>query len=304
MDDGDFRSGMRTLRQAATHFRKHENAAEVTQEMADAFVHLYLEGGADTLGPVTAIALYDEFKELTPAGTRGDEMIRKLADRLVGVDLLDRAARLLEAQVRFRLKGADKARVGAQLALVHVLARDPDKAVEALKATEVDDLPPELTLQRRHLLARALIGMEQASDALALLEDDESKDADLLRVAVFWRAGDSSGAAKVLKDLVRKLQAKPRQALNDRQGKFVLSLAIALTLSGEERAVGRVRRDYGAAMDTGPYKGAFGLIAGTQSAGLIDYRTVASRVGEVESFQAFLTDYNERLREQRRSAVN
>ena len=108
----------------------------------------------------------------------------------------------------------------------------------------------------------------------------------------------------MLKRLVRKIQAKPRQALNDRQGKFVLSLAIALTLSGEERAVGRVRRDYGAAMETGPYKGAFRLIAGAQSAGLIDYRTVASRVGDVENFQAFLTDYNERLREQKWSAVN
>ena len=304
MDEGDYRSGLRTLRQAATHFRKHEKAPEVTQEMADAFAYLYLEGGADTLAPVTAIALYDEFKELTPAGTRGDEMIRKLADRLVGVDLLGRAARLLEAQVRFRLKGADKARVGAQLALVHVLAREPDKAAEALKATAADDLPPALTRQRRHLLARALIGMEQAHDALTLLEDDESMDADLLRVAVLWRARDWPGAAKVLKRLVRTLQAEPRQALNDRQGKFVLSLAIALTLSGEERAVGRVRRDYGAAMETGPYKGAFRLIAGAQSTGLIDYRTVASRVGEVENFQAFLTDYNERLREQKRSAVN
>ncbi|MFQ5618937.1 MAG: tetratricopeptide repeat protein [Rhodospirillales bacterium] len=304
MDDGDYRRGLRTLRQAATHFRKHEKAPEVTQEMADAFAHLYLDGGADELPPVTAIALYDEFKELTPAGTRGDEMIRKLADRLVGVDLLDRAARLLEAQVKFRLKGADKARVGTQLALIYVLDRDPDKAVEALKATEADNLPPALAAQRRHLLARALITMERASDALALLEDDESMDADLLRASVFWRARDWPGAAKVLKRLVRKTQAKPHQALNDRQGKFVLSLAIALTLSGEERAVGRVRRDYGAAMEAGPYKGAFRLIAGPQSAGLIDYHTVASRVGEVENFQAFLTDYNERLRTKKRNAVN
>ncbi len=304
MEEGDFRSGLRTLRQAATHFRRHEKAPEVTQEMADAFVRLYLEGEADTLAPVTAIALYDEFKELTPAGTKGDEMIRKLAERLVGVDLLDRAAQLLEAQVRFRLNGVEKARVGAQLALVHVLARDPEKAAEALKATGADDLSPALTRQRRHLLARALIGMERTEDALALLEEDKSLDADLLRVAVFWRATDWPKAAKVLKRLVRKIEAKPRQPLDDRQAKFVLSLAIALTLSGEERALGRVRRDYGAALETGPYRGAFRLIAGPQSAGLIDYRTVASRMGDVENFQAFLNDYNERLREQNSSAVN
>ncbi len=304
MDEGDYRSGLRTLKQAATHFRRHEKASEVTQEMADAFAYLYLEGGADALAPVTAIALYDEFKELTPAGTKGDEMIRKLADRLVGVDLLDRAAQLLEAQVRFRLKGAEKARVGAQLALVHVLARDPEQAVAVLKATEAVDLSPALTRQRRHILARALIGMEQVPDALALLEEDRSVDADLLRVAVFWRDRDWPRAAKVLRRLIREFRAKPGQPLDDTQGKFVLNLAVALTLSGEERAVGRVRRDYGAAMEASPFRGAFRLIAGPQSAGLIDYRSIASRVSDVENFQTFLADYNERQRARNRSAVN
>ncbi len=304
MGEGDYRSGLRTLRQAATHFRRHEKASEVTQEMADAFAYLYLDGGADALAPVTAIALYDEFKELTPAGTKGDEMIRKLADRLVGVDLLDRAAQLLEAQVRFRLKGAEKARVGAQLALVRVLARDPEQAVAVLKATEADDLSPALTRQRRHILARALIGMEQTPDALALLEEDRSVDADLLRVAVFWRDRDWPRAAKVLRRLIRESRAEPRQPLDETQGKFVLNLAVALTLSGEERAVGRVRRDYGAAMEASPYTGAFRLIAGLQSAGLIDYRSIASRVSDVENFQTFLADYNERQRARNRSAVN
>ncbi|MCG8512413.1 MAG: tetratricopeptide repeat protein, partial [Rhodospirillales bacterium] len=90
IQENDYRNGLRTLRQAATHFRDHAEAKAVTQEMTDAFGRLYLEGAADVLPPVTAIALYDEFKELTPPGDKGDEMIRKLADRLVAVDLLDR----------------------------------------------------------------------------------------------------------------------------------------------------------------------------------------------------------------------
>ena len=174
--EGDYRSGLRTLRQAATYFRKHKEVAQVTQQMADAFAKLYLEGVSSDLSPVAAIALYDEFKILTPSGEKGDEMIRKLADRLVTVDLLDRGAELLEAQVKFRLKGVDKARVGAQLALIHILDKKPQKAEAVLKASQEPGLPDELAVRRRHLLARALSEMGREPAAVALLEGDERRE--------------------------------------------------------------------------------------------------------------------------------
>ena len=71
--------------------------------------------------PLTALALYDEYRELTPAGSEGDEMIGRLADRLVGVDLLDRAVALPDHQIKFRLKGEKRAEAGTKLALVHLV---------------------------------------------------------------------------------------------------------------------------------------------------------------------------------------
>ena len=65
--------------------------------------------------PLTALALYDEYRELTPAGSEGDEMIGRLADRLVGVDLLDRAVALLDHQIKFRLKGEKRVEVRTKL---------------------------------------------------------------------------------------------------------------------------------------------------------------------------------------------
>ena len=50
-------------------------------------------------------------------------MIRKLSDRLVAVDLLDRASQLLEHQVKFRLKGPERAKVGASLAFINLTNR-------------------------------------------------------------------------------------------------------------------------------------------------------------------------------------
>ena len=294
--EGDYSSGLRTLRQAATYFRKHKEAAQVTQQMTDAFSKLYLEGVSGDLPPVAAIALYDEFKVLTPSGEKGDEMIRKLADRLVSVDLLDRGAELLEAQVKFRLKGVDKARVGAQLALIHILDKKPQKAEEVLKASQGPGLPDELAARRRHLLARALLEMGREPEAVVLLEGDESRDADLLRVDFNWEEQNWGGAAKALRRIVRGIMEESDEPLDDAKARYVLNLAIALTLSGNERAVDRLRLDYAEAMGSTSFRDAFLLIVSPGAPGLVDYRTIANKVGVAEKFQGFMAAYRERLK--------
>ncbi|MET1027033.1 MAG: hypothetical protein ABWY00_07685, partial [Dongiaceae bacterium] len=120
------RRGLLTLRQAVTNFADRPESKDVAQEMSDAFRHLYLDGAADRLTPLTAVALYDEFRELTPSGPDGDRMIANLADRLVKVDLLEGAANLLDTQVKHRLSGLEKARAGARLAAIRLLDNKPD----------------------------------------------------------------------------------------------------------------------------------------------------------------------------------
>ena len=302
LKEGDYRNGLRTLRQAATHFRNHKKAPEVTKDMVDTFYKLYLQGGADSLPPVTAIALYDEFKEL--AGAKSDEVDRMLADRLVSVDLLDRAAELLDAQVQFRLKGVEKARVGAQLALVHLKAKNYEKALEILGISKESDLPEGLLSQRRHFRARALMGLTRQEEALALIKEDKSLDAGLLRAEIFWNSKDWPMASQALRRLLRDFNAKPKKPLDDKQGRYVLNLAIALTLSGNERSLNRLRADYGEAMGTGPYREAFRLIASPQTIGLIDQDSIADKVKDVENFQTFMTAYRDRLSRQKLSSIN
>ncbi|CAN0567821.1 unnamed protein product, partial [Laminaria digitata] len=89
---GRYRDGLRTLKRAAANFPEHPATPRMTDDMRTAFADIYLNGGADEMEPVSAIALFDEFRELAPAGSDGDAMIRRLADRLVAVDLLDKAA--------------------------------------------------------------------------------------------------------------------------------------------------------------------------------------------------------------------
>ena len=296
LDVGDYRRGLYTLRQAVTYFSTHEKAPEVHQKMAESFAKLFLEDAADTLAPVTAIALYDEFKELTPAGKRGDDLVRKLAERLVDIDLLGRAAKLLQAQIEFRLQGVEKASAGTQLARVHLLDRAPEKTLKVLERTAVPDMPEEMLARRRLLTARALRVLDRTPEALAALKDDKSIEADDLRVEFYWADQDWSNTARVLRRLARAAGAKPDEPLDDRQSKFILNLATTLTLSGNQRAINRLRKDYGAAMDEGLFRDAFRLIAGAQALGLIDPASMGEKVGQAEDFQGFMSAYRDRLK--------
>ncbi len=304
-DLGDHRRQLTTLRQAASSFPDHPQVPEVVAEMTTTFETLYLGGGADAMAPLSAIALFDEFRELTPAGDQGNEMMRRLADRLVAVDLLDRAALLLEDQVRHRLRGTEQAKVGARLALVYLLDRKPEQALTALDVSAAEEMPADLIRQRHHLKARALADLRRFDEALLLLADDDSSDADRIRADVFWQIQDWKQADQVLARLAFHAGARPGQPLDDTQARYVLNRAVSLTLATDEEGLSRLRQDHGAAMEAGPYADAFRLISANRIEDTTDVRAlVQTNVREAEGFQTFLAAYRDRLRQSTLSAIN
>ncbi|MEK9672924.1 MAG: tetratricopeptide repeat protein, partial [Rhodospirillaceae bacterium] len=304
LEENRFREALQTLKQAATYFRDHPQATAVTKLMSDTFSGLYLEGKADVLPPVTAIAIYEEFRELTPAGAAGDKMIQKLADRLVGVDLLKEAAALLESQIKFRLRDVERARVGARLALIHMLDRKFADAERVLKATPATNLTPQLTQKRNHLLAQALMGQQRYNDALAPIARDKSMDAELLRAEIFWFMANWVDAAQSLQTVLNLSGARRGDKLNRQQARYMLNLATAMTLSGNERGLASIRANFAPAMATTEYAKAFTLIAARPALGLIAPSSVADRVKVAENFKSFLTAYRERLEKNPLSAIN
>ena len=230
-------------------------------------------------------------------------MIRKLADRLVGVDLLDRGAELLENQVQFRLQGQEKVRVGTRLALVRVVAKEPENALKALDMSEARGIPDDLARERRYLRARALVQMGRRDEALALLENDESVTAEQLRAATYWEAKDWIHAAQSLRRLARDAGIFPDKELDEKKAQIVLNLAVALTLSGNDRAIDRMAADYGPVMAKTPFKDAFTLITSLPTAGLVNVGAVAGDVNDAENFKTFLAEYQQRLKDKKLSDI-
>ena len=300
--ENDYRNGLATLREAATLFPDHPETPTLARTMTDAFAKLYLEGGAERMPPLTALALYDDFRELTPPGARGNEMIQRLADRLVTVDLLDRAANLLDRQVKFRLEGIEKARIGARLALIRLLDRRPEAAIGALDESAVPGIPVDLARERTRLRARAQFDLGNPDQAIALLQPDTSREADLLRADILWRQQDWAGAADVFARLAEPLADK--RELTEREATLVLNWAISASMSEDTPAVVLIRQNYAQAMDDTRFREAFRLITNTTSGDLNDLRTLTQRFQEVERFQSFLSDYRERLKASQLSAIN
>ncbi|WP_246135574.1 tetratricopeptide repeat protein, partial [Pararhodospirillum oryzae] len=297
-------AALRMLKMAATYFPDRPETAEITDQMSRLFEDLYLKGGADALSPITAIALYDEFRELTPAGDKGDEMIRRLADRLVKVDLLEQAAALLDRQVQTRLKtpGEERARVGARLALVRLLNNQPDQALNTLNATDGGTLPDALAAQRLHLGARALADLGKPNDAIARLEGDNSRDALKLRAEIYWKAQNWPEAARAISRLVPPPERG--QTLSEEDASRVLDWATALTLASDEPQAALLRRRYLDGLKGTSVHDAFDLITSPGERGLADYRSINEKVAQADNFRSFLASYRERLKNESLSSLN
>jgi tetratricopeptide (TPR) repeat protein len=302
LEASNYREALETYKALVSNFPDSPDAKSVTQLMKDVFENLYLNDAADAIPPVTAISLYNEFRELTPGGSRGDELIRKLADRLVGVDLLPQAARILQDQVQTRLSGIEKARVGTRLALIQLLDQKAGAAIAALDDSEADGMPADLVAQRLHIRARALIELDDFEEALNILSVDESRDANLLRAEIYTEMKDWRRAAIVFGRLVGNVDR--RGEMSEETAQYALNWAIALALASDEQKLRELRSRLGESMNRTSLAEAFQLITAAASDGLIDYRTIENQVKDVEQFQDFMSNYRDRLKGGGLSAIN
>lgn len=83
----------------------------------------------------------------------------------------------------------DRAKIGTRLALIYLFNHKDGEALLMLDDTENGAIPQTLALQRKIIRAKALTNLNREEEALALLKDDYSKNAILLKSEIFWNAG-------------------------------------------------------------------------------------------------------------------
>jgi len=289
IDQKNYLRGLKTYKEIVTVFPSGPEATEAFQAMAVTFNDLFLNGKADELPPLDALALYYEFPELTPVGAAGDQMTRNLAARLVKVDLLTQAAAMLEHQVKLRLEGEERSRVGADLAQIYLMNRQPGKAIETLGNTGYGQNPPELQLRRNHLLAQALGDSGQVDRALAVLDGDSTPEAAGIRIDLYWALNDWPNLIQNGEEFFASRQ-DPAQGLNKQESRALLQLAVAYVFQREPAQL-QYLHDYFtpllAADD--PSLPAFLFLTG--DSGPVDHEDFGKTAQDITNVQNFLSNY-------------
>lgn len=290
-DRTEWREGLSVMHAGSTRFPKLPAGRRLRQDLAAIFERLYLDGEADTIAPIKALALFYEFKDLTPVGAQGDAMIRKLAARLTKVDLLEQAAALLQHQVDNRLRGLAKAQIALDLAAIYLADGKADKALMAIEFSRQPNLPPALVSERRIVQAKALIELGRWDHAKELVERDNGPDASRIRAEVAWRQRDWQNAAVALREILPPL--KRDAPLDEDSRRVILRLAVAYVFGGDEAGSAALRRAYAAALAATPDSETFDVLTLSPQLTDIRLRNVAREIGNSDLMERFL----KRLRE-------
>ncbi|MCA3697645.1 hypothetical protein [Aquidulcibacter sp.] len=253
---GDIRSGLTTMASASTLRPDLPAARRLRDDLFQQFKFLFLEGGADGMDPIQALALFYDFRTLAPIGPDGDRMVRGLAERLVALDLLPQATQLLQHQVDKRLEGFSKSQVATDLAALYLMDRRPEEALRAIWNSRVSLLPEPLNEQRRLIEAASLAELGRKDHALETIEFDDSPDAARVRTEIYMRAGDWPNAAANARASLPPAQA----ALSPEDAGEVLRVAVAQAMAREDGFNRGLVRTYGPAMSKSAYAEAFKVV--------------------------------------------
>ncbi|MCZ4272711.1 hypothetical protein [Maritalea porphyrae] len=286
---GDYRSGFETLELMAAEYQDTDDETALYDEAKQVFANLYLNGEADRLDPIAALAIFYDFRHLAPVGAKGDEMIRNLARRLVRVDLLEQAAGLLEYQIDNRLEGVARAKIAADLAVIHIANHRPDLALKTLYRTRLANLVPTLERQRRILEARALIDAGRDELAVDILRGLEGRDAALLEVDAHWAGRRYREAGEMLERVYA--DGLPDGVLSTAVRNHMVKAAVAYTLASDEIGLTRLRAKYSGRMSGTPEWPVFEFVTSKTAYGTVEFRKLARQIADVDSLNSFLNAY-------------
>ncbi|MEZ5920489.1 MAG: hypothetical protein R3C60_03965 [Parvularculaceae bacterium] len=240
LSHGDFSEGFEKLKGVVALFPASNAAFAAAADIQSALPRLF--DLASTLKPEKAARLFFDNVEYAPPGEEGDALIHAASEKLVTLGLYEQAAILLDHQVFKRLRGRERSMIAADLAETWLEAKQPQKALAALRSTRMAGLDEKINERRRRLEAAALAEADDKDGALALLEKVSAPDDMRLRADIRWSAGEWSDAAK---DYSAYFKSAPQSVDKD----AAVRAATAFLLAGDRDGYRAFVREAGEKLD-------------------------------------------------------
>lgn len=293
---GRYREALEALRSAGTRLPDLPQAVALQEDLASAFRSLFLDGLADGLEPIQALALFQDFQELTPIGADGDLMVRKMARRLVDVDLLSNAARLLQWQVDNRLDGVPRAQVATDLALIQLMDRKPEQALAAINNSRITTLPLALNVERRVITARSLMALGRLDAAEEILEQDNTPESREVKAEIAWKGRNWAVAGALFEAGLGDRWKSPLPLRPDEEGRL-LRAGVAYSLAGDEAALGRLRERFDGFVEQSRNPEALRVAFAAADGGSLTANDFSRAVADNEGFAGWVARMKQKFRD-------
>lgn len=295
-DEGEYRMAFANMKQAVKAFPTQEAALKIQDEMAKVFKALFLQNKVTDMRPIEALSLFYDYKELTPIGRTGDDMIRMLADRLIDVDLLDHAAELLDHQVNNRVRGAARSQVAAKLAMVHLMNRKPELSLQAIGRSRQPDLPNHIKRARDILEARSLSELGQVDGAVDILNRLKGAEVERMKADAYWNAQQWDKAGEQLEKLLGS-SWNDGEALQPFERQDVLRAAISYSLAQDAFALSRLRKKFYNKMVNSPDANSFIVVTKPVKKDGMAYKRLAKDLASINTLDAFMKQYRDHYKD-------
>jgi tetratricopeptide (TPR) repeat protein len=296
LSQGNYRDALDALRSAGRRLPDLPAAVGLQADLGSAFRDLFLNGGADGLQPIQALALFYDFREQTPIGAEGDLMVRRLARRLVDVDLLDQAAELLKYQAENRLDGVARAEVATDQAMINLMNRKAEQALIAINSSRTTLLPNALNAERRVIEARALMLLGRYDHALEVLGKDVTPEAAEVRGEAAWKQRDWPKAGALLEARLGERWKSPAPLSAEEETKL-LRAGAAYSLANDEAALARLRTRYGKLTDGSRSPEAMQVALSGADLGALTAVDFTRAVSDVDAFAGWTARMKKKFRE-------
>ncbi len=282
---GAWRLAVAVLREAETLFP--EQAATIHGRLKDAFAAMIRDTSTQQVPPIEFVTMVEENTDLVSDSAEDELVGQSLADRLMALDLPNRAKPVLLKLMKQTRNATAKARYGANLATLSARDGDDPGALAMLDASEAPGLPADLAEQRLIVRAASMAHQGDPTAAAALLTPVRTAQAMETRAQILESVSDWAGAEQAWSDCAAAT-VPDSGALNEAQTRTVLRLATATARAGDMARLPSLRQSYGSRIGTGALGDMFRLLTAEPISSSTDIARSQQEMGLAASLQAGL----------------
>ena len=216
----------------------------ITNTMTQLFIDIFLTDLGNKYNSFKKVAIFDEFHKLNPIGELGDKIALNLVDNLINLDLLNRAVKLLEHQVQYRLFGMEKEEAINKLATLLLELNEDKKALDTInKGINSNLLPKDIAENRKYLNAQIFFKMHEDGKAIKLLKGDLSKKADDIRLEIYWNEKNWRNFNDNSEPYIYSIMNK-HDKLNEEDTKKILKQSISYAYLGDYNLLNKLYANF------------------------------------------------------------